>query len=193
MKFLLVCAMEKEANFFIKYYNLIQVSDNFFANKNISLVITGISRNCVVDSMFRLSRNYNLEDFVVINIGLVGSNNLRIGDIVCIDYSYGYHFDLTPFGDPRYTAFASPYKLDLVSDLNSIKCYTSDGFVTSTDITDTCVFDMELNSIVLFPHKSIFSIKVVSDTLNKDLYNDFNYDLAMEGCLKYVDKIIKDF
>mgnify|MGYP003294433815 CR=1 FL=1 len=29
--------------------------------------------------------------------------------------------------------------------------------------------------------------------MNKDLYNDFNYDLAMEGCLKYVDKIIKDF
>lgn len=192
MNILLVCAMEKEANVFIKHYNLNKVKDNFYNNGNISLIVTDISRNGVVSSLVTLSKYYDLENSIIINIGLVGSNNLEIGDIVCINNSYGYHFDLTPFGDPIYYAPFSPYKLDTINTIKNIDCYTSDGFVLNTNITDACVFDMELNAIVLFPHKKIYAIKVVSDTLNKDLYNEFDYDKSLNNCIKYVDKIIKD-
>ena len=50
---------------------------------------------------------------------------------------------------------------------------------------------MELNSITLFPHRELYSIKIVSDSLNDKLYNEFNYNKAIKETLKYIDIIIK--
>ena len=133
-----------------------------------------------------------MEEAIIINIGLVGSNNLNIGEIIEINNNYGYHFDLTPFGDKLYHTTNSPYKLNTIN-IKKTDCYTSDGFVQQTDIKKTCVFDMELNTITLFPHKKIHSIKIVSDTLNKDKYNEFNYDEAIKKSLIYSDKIISSY
>lgn len=193
MKILLITAMEKEANKIIENYKLKKIRDNFYENKNISLIITGITRNNVVKQLFELNNlyNYKTNEAILINVGLVGSNNLEIGEIISVRNSYGYHFDLTPFGDELYTAYNSPYLLNKIEELKNIDCYTSDGFVLKTNIKETCVFDMELNSITLFPHKKLYSIKIVSDTLNEKLYNEFNYDKSIEETLKYIDIIIK--
>lgn len=187
MKYLFVIAMRKEANVLIEHYNLENVSDNYYKNNNIELIITDITRNGVVKSLL----NINTKDKIIINVGLVGSNNLSIGEIVQVNKSYGYHFDLTPFGDPLYCAPNSPCEINKIENLKSINCYTSDGFVTSTTIKEDSIFDMELNAITLFAHKEIYSIKIVSDTLNANLYNEFNYDKSINESLKYIDKIIK--
>jgi nucleoside phosphorylase len=193
MNILLVTAMPKEAKKIIEQYNLKQIKENFYQKENISLVITDVGRNNVTISLFNLSKEYNMEDAIIINIGLVGSNNLKVGDVIEVKKSYGYHFDLTPFGDELYTTTNSPYQLDKITNLKQIDCYTSDGFVLETNITETCVFDMELNTITLFPHKKLHSIKIVSDTLNADSYKELNYDNAIENALEHLDKIINSY
>ena len=193
MNILFVIAMKKEANKIIEHYNLKEKTESFYQNKNISLVITDVGRNNVTKTLIELLNIYDMKKSIIINIGLVGSNNLNIGEIIEVNNSYGYHFDLTPFGDKLYHTKNSPYQLDSINELKKVDCYTSDGFVQQTNLKETCVFDMELNSIVLFPHKKIHSIKIVSDTLNADKYNEFNYDNAVQESLKYSDKIISSY
>lgn len=193
MNILIITAMQKEANKIIEHYNLIKQKENFYKKNNISLIITNVGRNNVTKSLIELLNTHEMKDAIIINIGLVGSNNLKIGEIIQINNSYGYHFDLTPFGDKLYHTTNSPYKLNTINELKQIDCYTSDGFVQQTNIKETCVFDMELNTITLFPHKKIHSIKIVSDTLSASKYNEFNYDEAIKKSLIYSDKIISSY
>ena len=193
MNILFVIAMQKEANEIIKHYNLEKQKENFYKKNNISLIITDVGRNNVTIALLELSKIYDMEKSIIINIGLVGSNNLNIGSIIEINNSYGYHFDLTPFGDKLYHTTNSPYKLNTINNLKQIDCYTSDGFVQQTDIKETCVFDMELNTITLFPHKKLHSIKIVSDTLDASKYNEFNYNKSIQESLTISDKIISSY
>jgi len=193
MNILFVIAMQKEANEIIKHYNLEKQKENFYKKNNISLIITDVGRNNVTIALLELSKIYDMKKSIIINIGLVGSNNLNIGSIIEINNSYGYHFDLTPFGDKLYHTTNSPYKLNTINNLKQIDCYTSDGFVQQTDIKETCVFDMELNTITLFPHKKIHSIKIVSDTLDASKYNEFNYNKSIQESLTISDKIISSY
>ena len=186
MNFLFVIAMEKEAKEITQYYDL-KKEGNIYKKNNIELVITNITRNGIVKSLIGIDTS----DKIIINVGFVGSNNINVGEVVQVDKSYGYHFDLTPFGDKLYHAPNSPYEVDKLNDLKSVDCYTSDGFVTSTNIKEDVIFDMELNSITLFPHKKLYSIKIVSDCLCALAYKDFDYDKAIKECIKYIDKIIK--
>lgn len=193
MNILFVIAMQKEANKIIEHYNLTKQKEKFYQKENISLVITDVGRNNVTKTLLELLNTYNMKDSIIINIGLAGSNNLNIGEIIEVKNNYGYHFDLTPFGDKLYHTTNSPYKLDTINELKQIDCYTSDGFVQQTNIKETCVFDMELNTITLFPHKKIHSIKIVSDTLDASRYNEFNYDESIKNSLIYSDKIISSY
>lgn len=186
MNILFVIAMEKEAKKIIEHYNL-KKEKNIYKNKNIELIMTDITRNGIIKSLI----NIDTTNKIIINVGFVGSNNINIGEIVQVDKSYGYHFDLTPFGTPKYIAPNSPYEIDKIKDLKSIDCYTSDAFVTNTDIKKDAIFDMELNAITLFPHKKLYSIKIVSDNLNTKSYQEFHYDKAIKETIKYIDRIIK--
>lgn len=191
MKYLFVIAMKKEANKIIENYNLKEVKDNYFVNGDIELVITDISRNGITSSLVNLMQEYNLnyKNYIMINVGMVGSNNLKIGSVVTVNESLGYHFDLTPFGDPLYHALNSPFKMDIIDDTKQIKCYTSDGFVTSTNIEEDAIFDMELNAITNFPFNKYYSIKIVSDSLNNKEYDDFNFDEKLNEVYQIVQKI----
>jgi len=193
MNILIVTAMPKEANKIIEHYNLKKQKENLYQKEEISLIITDVGRNNVTKSLLKLLNTYNMKDSIIINIGLAGSNNLNVGEVIEVNNNYGYHFDLTPFGDKLYHTTNSPFKLDTINELKQIDCYTSDGFVQETNIKETCVFDMELNAITLFPHKKIHSIKIVSDTLSANAYKEFNYDKAIQESLIYSDKIISSY
>lgn len=128
----------------------------------------------------------------MINIGMVGSNNLSINNVYLVNQSYGYNFDLTPFGDPLYHAPYSPFKMDTIKDIKAVNCYTSDGFVLQTKIKDDALFDMELNGIITFPFNKKYSIKVVSDSLNNNEYNNFNFDKSLPEIYEIIDKIMTE-
>lgn len=192
MKYLFIIAMKKEAGDIINHYKLDKIDDNYYKKDNLELVITDVSRNGSTSSLVNLIYKYNInyKDYVAINIGMVGSNNLKVGEVVMATKSLGYHFNLTPFGDPLYHALNSPFNLKKVDGVKSAICYTSDGFVLETDIKEDVIFDMELNAIVNFPFKKYYSIKVVSDSLNNKEYDNFDYKKSLKEIIKVIDKII---
>lgn len=192
MKYLFIIAMKKEAFDLIDHYKLDKIDDNYYKKGNLELVITNVSRNGITSSLVNLIYKYNInyKDYIMINVGMVGSNNLKVGEVVMATKSLGYHFNLTPFGDPLYHALNSPFNLDKIANIKEATCYTSDGFVLETDIKEDAIFDMELNAIVNFPFKKYYSIKVVSDSLNNKEYDNFNYQKSLEEIIKVIDKII---
>ena len=194
MKFLFIIAMEREALKFAKDYKLKKVADNYYKNDNLELLITSVTRNGVTYSLSNLIYEYNIDirNYVMINFGMVGSNNLPIGEVVMVDKSYGYNIDMTMFNNKLYEGPCSPYQLDLISNAKHYDCYTSDGFVLKTDIKESVMFDMELNSIITFPFKKKYSIKVVSDSLDNNDFNDFKYDDHLSQIYELIDAIIKE-
>ena len=82
MNILFVVAMPKEANKIIEHYNLKKQKENFYQKENISLIITDVGRNNITKSLIELLNTYNMKESIIINIGLTGSNNLNIGEIV---------------------------------------------------------------------------------------------------------------
>lgn len=192
MKYLFIIAMKKEASDIINHYKLDKIDDNYYKKDNLELVITDVSRNGITSALVNLIYKYNInyKDYTAINIGMVGSNNLKVGEVVMATKNLGYHFNLTPFGDPLYHALNSPFSLEKVCNVKSATCYTSDGFVLETNIKEDAIFDMELNAIVNFPFKKYYSIKVVSDSLNNKEYDNFDYQKSLEEIIKVIDKII---
>ncbi|MFV0249571.1 MAG: hypothetical protein ACK5HP_00820 [Bacilli bacterium] len=194
MNILFIVAMNTEADPIINHFNLNKVDEIFFKNENINLLITGVSRNSVVSSLLNLITNniIYLDTTIFINVGLVGTNNLKIGEVVMISKSYGYHFDLTPFGESLYHSSFSPYELNTISNIEKYDCYTSDAFVLNTTITDNAVFDMELNAITPFVTNKLYSVKIVSDTLCADKYRNFNFEESFERLFFILDEIVKE-
>ena len=63
--------------------------------------------------------------------------------------------------------------LELLENIKKSICYSSESFVTSTDIKEECVFDMELHSLAIIADMydiNLMSLKIVSDNLNLDDY-----------------------
>lgn len=48
---------------------------------------------------------------------------------------------------------------------------------------------MKLNSIVTFPFKKKYAVKVVSDSLNNNEYNNFNFDKSLPKIYEIIDKM----
>lgn len=192
MKILFVIAMQSEAVHIINKYNLRKIDDNYFRKDNIELIITGVSRNGITNSLVNHIYKYkvDLHDYIIINFGLVGSNKLEVSTIAIVNNSFAYHMDTTMFGDKLYHGINSPYKLDTIDTLYRVDCYTSDGFVLNTNIKEPVIFDMELNALTCFPHKRLYSIKVVSDCLNSDNYRNFKLENKLDEIFIAIDNII---
>ena len=120
--------------------------------KNELILKTGVGGLNVIESLSPIDRNEE-----IINFGYVGSNVIPIGVEVTISESMLYHPGVS-YKEPSY---------QLSGD---IKCYTSNDFVTKTNIKEPVVFDMELAYILAMGFKNVESIKIVSDNLNLHEY-----------------------
>lgn len=116
------------------------------------IVKTGVGGCNVIEALSGFDR-----DVEIINYGYVGSNCLPVGAKVSISSCKQYH--------PTVEYDEKVYKLD-----GDYPCYTSGDFVTSTNINEPCVFDMELAYIMALGFKNVRSIKVVSDSMNLSEY-----------------------
>ena len=180
MKVLFIIARDKEALKLADDYKLKKVNDGYYKNDNLELLITNPTRNGVTSKLSNYIYDYNIDirNYICINVGMVGSNNLKIGDVYMVNNSYGYNY--------------SPFKLNTLSNVKLCDCYTSDSFVLSTNIKSDALFDMELNSIVTFPFKKIYSIKLISDSLSNVEFENFNYDDIVPNIYNMIDEIIKE-
>lgn len=196
---LFVSAMEKEAINITKKLGLEKIKDGIYRKENISLLITGIGKQQTAIRLTQyLERAKNKPD-IIINMGYAGSTNSKIGEWVNVSKSYNYEWNIP--GEQQYVIEGfEKNMIKLLSQLDSsirgetkilhkdnikeLPCYSAESFVTSTDIKDDVLFDMELHSIYLICciyGIELVALKKVSDNLNlEDYYKNIDMKNVME-------------
>ena len=160
-KVLFVIAMEKEAKDIAKKLELNEIKNDkhnnynskIYRKDNISLLITGIGKQQTAINLTQYLENNkeNIPD-TIINVGYVGSTNTKIGAWVSVDKIYNYEWNIP--GEQRYSIDGFKDKNGIIKVIKNkqikvLPCYSAESFVTSTDIKDDVIFDMELHSIYL--------------------------------------------
>lgn len=196
---LFVIAMEKEAINITKELGLEKIKDGIYRKENISLLITGIGKQQTAIRLTQyLERAKNKPD-IIINMGYAGSTNSKIGEWVNVSKSYNYEWNIP--GEQQYVIEGfEKNMIKLLSQLDSsirgetkilhkdnikeLPCYSAESFVTSTNIKDDVLFDMELHSIYLICciyGIELVALKKVSDNLNlEDYYKNIDMKNVME-------------
>lgn len=116
------------------------------------VVVTGVGYGNVYRVLADIPR-----DTPILNIGFAGSNIIAKGEVCEIGECRHYH--------PNVDYNEAVYKLN-----GEYVCYTSDDFVTQTNIKEPVVFDMELYAILSMGFTDVTAIKVISDNLSLEEY-----------------------
>lgn len=127
--------------------------------ENYPVIITGVGGMNIIEALRDIPK-----DTEILNIGHVGSNVLPIGTIVEI-VKVATNHEIAHFNEPF------KFLHNIRNEYEETCCYTSTDFVTHTDKKEPCVFDMEL-AFICSMFNNVGSIKVVSDNLNKEEYNN---------------------
>lgn len=205
---LIVCAMRKEAIRIAERLNLEEIEEDLFESKNckfiqekqgeqsdkcsnIRLLITGIGKQLTAINLTKYLCKYEKPD-LIINIGYAGSTDIRVGKWVNISRVYNYEWEIP--GEEKYVMLAGgSQKLELLdnSEIEKVECYSSESFVTETDIEEHVAFDMELHSISLLCEMyeiPLIALKKISDNLSLDKYYENLKEeeiFELESCLNY--------
>ncbi len=118
------------------------------------VIITGVGALNIITTLRDFPRSTPIH-----NVGYAGSNKLPIGARCRIGKVKAYH--------PSACFEDREYVLD-----GSIPCYTAGDFVTSADIDEPCVFDMELAYILALGFYNVTAEKIVSDNLSMEEYEE---------------------
>ena len=114
------------------------------------VLVTGVGAVNILRALRDVPR-----DTPIRNIGYAGSNSIPVGTEVCVGRVELYH---------QHFAYEEPvFQLD-----GDVPCYTSCDFVTETEITEPCVFDMELAFILAMGFTNVTAVKIVSDSLSTE-------------------------
>ena len=125
-----------------------------FGSKTDEVIMTGVGYGNVIQALADVPR-----DTPITNIGYAGSNTIPKGTVCAIGECRHYH--------PCVEYEESIYKLN-----GEYICYTSDDFVTHTDIEYPVIFDMELYAILSMGFTNVTAIKIVSDNLSIEEYEN---------------------
>lgn len=129
--------------------------------KHQRIIITGVGPGNIYRSLRRIPRWRK-----IINFGFAGSNKILKGLVVKVRSCKHYH--------PNCTYEEESFVLGR----GDVTCYTSNDFVLQTEIEEPVVFDMELYYILSMGYKKVKSIKIVSDNLD---YNEYENTIRKEG------------
>lgn len=133
-------------------------------------------KNKYLIGMNAVSMPKTTSEDIIVNVGYCGSSHLSIGTVVEPDRAINMDTGVE-------------YKIDQIFDKPKYTCYTSSTFVEDTDITDQCVFDMELAKIAALPHKKLYSLKIVSDNLDEAVFDAYDPDEVWVEINKLIEKI----
>ena len=87
--------------------------------------------------------------------------------------------------------------LEKIKKQKKLPCYSSETFVTKTDIKEKVIFDMELHSVSIIADMykiKLLSLKKISDNLNMDdYYKNIKTEniMELESSIPYIEKYIK--
>lgn len=115
---------------------------------NEPIIITGEGAEGIIRALRNIPRKTPIK-----NVGYAGSNSIRAGKKCRIGRVQFYYHNAD--------IESEEYILD-----GEYPCYTAGDFVTSTNIKEPCLFDMELAYILALGFKNVVAEKTVSDNLN---------------------------
>ena len=188
-KILFVCAMEKEGKQLAEKLEMKEIDKNLFENGEKRLLITGVGKQLTAINLTQYLCK-NTKPDLIINVGYAGSTDIPIGKWVGISRTYNYEWDIP--GEEKYVMIAGgSQNLEKIQDdeIEMAECYSSESFVTETNLDGHIAFDMELHSISLICDLykiRLKSLKKISDNLSLgDYYNHLKKDEVFEliSCL----------
>ena len=144
----IIVAEQAEENMILKHY------------PGIKCIRTGVGASNVIKTCCRLP-----EGSRIFNIGYAGSNKLPVGTVTFVSETRRLMSD-----DYKFEDYHNPLAFGAQLQEKGYPCYTSNSFVTRSDIVEPVLFDMELNYIAAFPLQLEGSIKIVSDNLCVDSF-----------------------
>lgn len=179
---LFICAMDKEGKQLAEGLGLKEIG---CGDERTGLLVFGNedgSRRLIISRMGKQFTMMNLTKYLcnnertdlIINIGFAGSTDIPVGKWVNIERAYNYEWDIP--GEEKYVMInGGSQKLMILenSGLETVECYSSESFVTETDIEEHVAFDMELHSISLICDLydiPVLALKKISDNLSLDNY-----------------------
>lgn len=115
---------------------------------NEPIIITGEGAEGIIRALRDIPRETPIK-----NIGYAGSNLIRVGTKCRVSRAQFYYH--------KADIESTEYILD-----GEYPCYTAGDFVTSTNIKEPCLFDMELAYILALGFENVVAEKTVSDNLN---------------------------
>lgn len=124
-------------------------------HENETIICTGIGPLNVIEALRSVPK-----DTPIHNVGYAGSNSIPVGTRCRIGKVRSWH--------PAASYIDSSYQLS-----GDTPCFTSSDFVTSSDVSEPCVFDMELAYILALGFTNVVAEKVVSDNLSEKEYERF--------------------
>ena len=170
---LLHCAMEKEGKQIAEKLGLKCIDKNIYRLENKTLIITGIGKQKTAIEVTKYLENNQKPD-IIINIGYAGSTNQKIGSWVSISKSYNLEWNIPD--EEKYSMDVGNQELITTKNIKNLPCYSAESFVTSTDIKEDVIFDMELHSLAIICDMyniKLASLKKISDNLSiKNYYEN---------------------
>ena len=200
---LIHCAMEKEGEKIARKLNLekidteelLTVYRGIIKETQMNLIITGIGKQKTAIGLTKYLCKNRIPD-LIINIGYAGSTNTEIGKWISIDKSYNLEWYIP--GEEKYSMLDfGNQELETVEELEKLPCYSSETFVTKTDIKENVIFDMELHSVSIIADMykiPLISMKKISDNLNMDdYYKNIETEniMELESSVFYIEKYIR--
>lgn len=122
--------------------------------KDHNVIKTGVGGINVIETLKDIKR-----DEQIVNFGYVGSNTIPVGTELKVGLCELYHPNVE-YEEKRYNLGGT------------IRCLTSNDFVLKTKIKEPVVFDMELAYICAMGFEKLESIKIVSDNLSIEQYEE---------------------
>ena len=195
--FLIICAMKKESKKIVEKLDLEMITDGLFRKRNVTLLLSGIGKQRTAISLTKYLCENDKPD-LVINIGYAGSTDIKIGSWVNITKSYNYEWYIP--GEERYSFVDFGNKeLTLLNNFNiqKVECYSSESFVTETNLEGHIAFDMELHSVAVVCDMfniPVMALKKISDNLSLDDYYDNTENdkdvFELDSCIDFLQNIL---
>lgn len=188
-KILFVCAMKKEAVDITEELGLEKINENTYRKDNITMLITGVGKQRTAISIMEYLGQNDKPD-LIINVGYAGSTDLKIGEWANITKAYNYEWDIP--GEEKYSmSDVGNQDLKIIdTDIEKVECYSSESFVTSTNLEGHIAFDMELHSIAIICDMyniDLISLKKISDNLSLEKYYETTKNkevMELTSCLE---------
>jgi nucleoside phosphorylase len=189
---IIITALQDEAKPIIEFYNLSRESKQsdlkVYANNDFSLLITGVGRKKVIDTLpIYLEKIYN-PDSILINIGIAGGNphSSKIGNMYYID-KLSSEFSNNKYSFPIIDKIGID-KISLITVEKNINNNDNNFYKELVDMEAAVITEIAMK---YFDLSKIKILKIVSDHMNIIDWSNLNIKKLIRSKLDIISNVIE--